>query len=96
MRIVLTCVILLFGGTFALAQTLETSAGTATLTPMLTGLDEPWAIAHLPQDGNGAYLVTERDGGAFICEQRNGDQGVGGSGCGCVGAGRIAGCHAAP
>jgi aldose sugar dehydrogenase len=62
MRIVLTCVILLFGGTFALAQTLETSTGTATLTPMLTGLDEPWAIAHLPQDGNGAFLVTERDG----------------------------------
>ena len=62
MRFVLTCVILLFGTAFASAQTFETRAGAVRVTPMLTGLDEPWGIAHLPQQGSTAFLVTERDG----------------------------------
>jgi glucose/arabinose dehydrogenase len=43
----------------ALANSVETSAGPMAVTPMLQGLDEPWAIAFLP---DGGILVTERDG----------------------------------
>jgi aldose sugar dehydrogenase len=43
----------------ATADALDTSAGPMAVTPMLQGLDEPWAIAFLP---DGVVLVTERDG----------------------------------
>ncbi|MCR9125854.1 MAG: PQQ-dependent sugar dehydrogenase [Rhodobacteraceae bacterium] len=43
----------------AVAQTVETSAGTLRLSRMIDGLDTPWAIGLLP---DGGFLVTERDG----------------------------------
>ncbi len=38
---------------------LETSAGDVRITPVVTSLDEPWAIGFLP---DGGFLITERDG----------------------------------
>lgn len=43
----------------ASANTIDTSAGPMTVTPMASGLDEPWGLALLP---GGEFLVTERDG----------------------------------
>lgn len=46
--------------TSAFGQTrLETSAGPVTVSPIVTGLDEPWGFGFLP---GGAILITERDG----------------------------------
>lgn len=39
--------------------TVDTSAGPMTVVAMATGLDEPWALAFLPEGG---FLVTERNG----------------------------------
>lgn len=41
------------------AQSMDSSAGQLTVTPILQDLNEPWAIGHLP---DGGVLITERDG----------------------------------
>ncbi|EEE36544.1 soluble aldose sugar dehydrogenase YliI (Asd) [Rhodobacteraceae bacterium KLH11] len=41
------------------ADQLDTSAGPVQITPMIEGLDTPWAVGILP-DGN--FVVTEREG----------------------------------
>ncbi len=43
----------------AVAGDVETSAGTLEITPILEGLEEPWAIDFLP---DGGLLVTKREG----------------------------------
>ncbi len=43
----------------SLALALETSSGPVRMDAVVTGLDEPWAIAFLP---DGRPLITERDG----------------------------------
>ncbi len=43
----------------ALASDVATTFGTVEIEPVLQGLDEPWAIAFLP---DGAVLITERAG----------------------------------
>ena len=43
----------------AAAQTHQTSAGPVQVTAMITDLDNPWAVAFLP---DGDLLITERDG----------------------------------
>ncbi|WP_147124975.1 PQQ-dependent sugar dehydrogenase [Shimia ponticola] len=41
------------------AAALETSAGDVAVTPIVTGLNAPWAVGFLP---DGGVLITERDG----------------------------------
>jgi glucose/arabinose dehydrogenase len=41
------------------ARKLDTSTGSVSITRIAGGLDEPWAIAFLP---DGGFLVTQRDG----------------------------------
>ena len=50
---------LLMSGVASAQSSLPTSAGNVKVTPIATGLDEPWAVAFLPQGG---VLITERDG----------------------------------
>jgi glucose/arabinose dehydrogenase len=47
------------GATGAWAEVLGTSLGDLKVSPVVTGLNEPWALAFLP---DGRFLVTERDG----------------------------------
>jgi aldose sugar dehydrogenase len=54
-----TLAVCLFAAPVAGAGTVETSAGPVTISPVATGLDEPWALGFLP---DGSFLVTERDG----------------------------------
>ncbi|MFD1911942.1 PQQ-dependent sugar dehydrogenase [Halodurantibacterium flavum] len=57
------------GAATAQDATLETSLGEAQLSTIATGLNEPWAIAFLPQ---GEVLVSERDG--RLLHFRDGEQ----------------------
>ncbi|MEO9516022.1 MAG: PQQ-dependent sugar dehydrogenase [Paracoccaceae bacterium] len=57
MRVFLSLLCLCLAGTSAAA--LEVSQGSVNVTPVVTGLEQPWAVAPLP---NGAALVTERHG----------------------------------
>ncbi len=41
------------------AAALDTSAGKVAVTPVVTGLEQPWAVGFLP---DGGLLITERDG----------------------------------
>ncbi len=59
MRVMFIAIAFLIGAGSGFAQSLQTSAGRVALTPMMTGLDEPWAIGFLP---DGSYLITQRDG----------------------------------
>jgi glucose/arabinose dehydrogenase len=52
-------ILVLSAGLPAMAQTLDSSAGPLRITPVVTGLTEPWGMAFLP---DGGLLVTERDG----------------------------------
>ncbi|MGR3620324.1 MAG: PQQ-dependent sugar dehydrogenase [Roseovarius sp.] len=55
-RLLALCLALALG---APAHALDTSAGPVTVTRMIAGLDEPWALGFLP---GGGVLITERDG----------------------------------
>ena len=57
----------LLAGIASGAMALGSSLGPLTVTPMVRGLDTPWAFAILP---DGAILVTERDGALVLV---NGD-----------------------
>ena len=57
MRALLVVLMSLAAGPLA-ATVVETSAGRMEITPLLTGLEEPWAVDFLP---DGRFLVTERD-----------------------------------
>jgi len=59
MRFLFLVFILLIGPILASAQSLETSAGTVTVTKILGGLKEPWGLDFLSAGG---FLVTERAG----------------------------------
>lgn len=50
---------ILFSAGATFAQSLQTSTGKVTVTQMLSGLEQPWAIGFLP---DGSYLVTQRGG----------------------------------
>ncbi len=47
------------------ACALDTSAGKVDITPIVTGLDAPWAVGFLP---GGALVITERDGKLLFVE----------------------------
>jgi glucose/arabinose dehydrogenase len=55
---------------------LETSAGRVLVEPVITGLDEPWAVDFLP---GGGILVTERDGRLLLARPGGGVQEVAGA-----------------
>lgn len=56
----------------ARAATIDSSAGPVEVTPVVTGLEEPWSLAFLP---DGRFLVTER-GGAMTLYPGAGSKGV--------------------
>ncbi len=56
-------VLLLFCGPVQAQNVLQTSAGPVRVTPVATGLDEPWAVGFLP---GGGILITERGGSLLL------------------------------
>ncbi|MGA9409112.1 MAG: PQQ-dependent sugar dehydrogenase [Roseobacter sp.] len=48
---------------FALSSLAVGTRADTTITPMVTGLDEPWGIDHLP---DGSLLITEKDGRVLL------------------------------
>lgn len=67
-KIHLVLMAMLAGGAMnapAYAGTAETSAGPMQITTMATGLEEPWAIAFLP---DGRFLVTEKAGKLWLVQ----------------------------
>lgn len=59
MRLFLAALSLFLMPGLAKAEALTTDTGAVSVTKMITGLDEPWAMAFLP---GGAVLITERGG----------------------------------
>ncbi|WP_170398888.1 PQQ-dependent sugar dehydrogenase [Ruegeria arenilitoris] len=56
---VFAILVLLFKAGWVSADIVQTSSGPVQVSPMIDGLDTPWAIGVLPDEG---FLVTERDG----------------------------------
>ncbi len=55
-------------------QSLQTSAGPVTVTPIVTGLDVPWAVAPM---SDGSFLITDRDGALLMGEPGKGISRIG-------------------
>ncbi|WP_435673780.1 PQQ-dependent sugar dehydrogenase [Neptunicoccus cionae] len=75
MKMMLMAVMLCFSSTGALAQTVESSLGSLQVTQLAKGLDEPWAVAILP---DGQFLVTERKGRLWLFDANGGKTRVSG------------------
>ena len=58
-RIMTGAALAVLAATMAQAEPVETSVGPLQITPLATGLEEPWAVDVLP---DGAILITERAG----------------------------------
>nr|WP_108721633.1 PQQ-dependent sugar dehydrogenase [Neptunicoccus sediminis] len=72
---ILMAVMLCFSSAGVLAQTVKTSLGTLQVTQLAKGLDEPWAVAILP---DGQFLVTERKGRLWLFDGKGGKTRVSG------------------
>lgn len=60
-----TVILLALASSFAHAQSIGSSAGNLTVSPIVTGLNEPWAFGFLP---DGGILITERDGRLLLAK----------------------------
>ncbi|MDR6263910.1 PQQ-dependent sugar dehydrogenase [Roseobacter sp. N2S] len=75
MQKLLIAVMICFFGMSATAQTINSSLGALKVTNLAKGLDEPWAVAILP---DGRYLVTERKGRLWLFDGQGGRQRISG------------------